>query len=95
MIIDNNTDYLKFIEENQSHNLIIDAIGSDINDHPAIAALSLVFVKNIFTGKNYTLSIDHPDGVFNIKKEKLLTDINSFVGKNKGIFEVYCSNIDM
>lgn len=78
MIIDNEKDYLKFISDYNQHDLIINTLGRDENYHPAVDDLCAVFIKSITNGRDFTLSVSHPDGVWNISKERLSNDLNKF-----------------
>jgi len=78
MIIDNEKDYLKFLNNYNQHDLIINILGCDERFHPAADELCAVFIKSITDGRDYTISVNHPDGVWNINKFRLLNDLNSF-----------------
>lgn len=78
MIIDNEKDYLKFIHNYNQHDLIINTLGCDERYHSVADELCAVFIKSVVDGRDYTISINHPDGVWNISKYRLIEDLNKF-----------------
>lgn len=86
MIIDSEQDYQLFLKETRSSDLIINVLETDSRFHSACNTLAAVFFKNINTGRDYTLAINHPDALFVVSSDTLIKDINSFVGK-KWVFD--------
>jgi DNA polymerase I-like protein with 3'-5' exonuclease and polymerase domains len=76
MIIDNEKDYLKFLNNYNQHDLIINTLGCDERYHPVVDELCAVFIKSITDGRDFVLSVNHPDGVWNIDKNRLINDLN-------------------
>lgn len=78
MIIDSESQYLKFLEKYNTHDLIINVLGCDDRYHPAADSPCAVFIKSIIDGHDFTISIDHPDGIWNANKLRLISDFNTF-----------------
>ena len=77
MIIDNEKDYLKFLNNYNRHDLIINTLGCDERFHPVADELCAVFIKSITDGRDFTLSVNHPDGVWNVDKNRIVNDLNN------------------
>ena len=86
MLIDSDQDYQLFLKENRSSDLIINVLEADTRFHAACNSVTALFFKNISTGKDYTIAVNHPDALFLIPHEVILKDINAFVGK-KWVFD--------
>ena len=76
MIIDSEKDYLEFLNNYNQHELIINTLGCDERYHSAVDELCAVFIKSITDGRDFVLSVNHPDGVWNIDKIQLINDLN-------------------
>lgn len=57
------SDAEQFISENSTGDLILHPIPVHAEIHPAQNKLSILFIKNIPSGKIYSLSFDHPDSI--------------------------------
>lgn len=86
MTIDSQQDYDQFFKDNGDSDVILDCIGKDDRYHPAADTACLLLVKNIKTYKYYSFSINHPDGIYHIDKNKLINDFNNLNVK-KWVFD--------
>ena len=68
-MIENIVDCNKFQEENQVGDLFLYAIPSKYGIHSAINFISIIFIRNLKTGKSYYFSISHPDSISTISWE--------------------------
>jgi len=65
-VIESQTDYNNFLKETDRHNLIIQVVPFDDKTiHACVSKLSAVLVKDLETDKTYTISVKHPDCLFN------------------------------
>jgi hypothetical protein len=81
MIIDSIEEYNKFITDHISDDLILHCVGIDPKYHPAVDSPCLFLVKSISSGMCFCISIAHPDALFNVDKQSLISDINRITGK--------------
>lgn len=78
MIVDSEKEYLKFISDYNQHDLIINVLGRDTRYHPVADELCAIFIKSINDGRDFILSVNHPDAVWNINKLRIIEDLKKF-----------------
>lgn len=60
-MIETTSDLTRFQLENQQGDWIVHVVPEDPTLHTAVSYPSLIFIRNILTGKNYYYSYNHPD----------------------------------
>lgn len=60
-MLEEKSDFDRFLSENEQGDWFVDAIPIDDGVHPASSQISILFIKNILTGKTYHYCFDHPD----------------------------------
>lgn len=80
-MINSPNDYKKFLEDNRSDDLFLYLVLTDDRDHPYTQPPSLLFVKNVNTKNTYCFSINHQDAPKVVEWEKLVSDINTLLGR--------------
>lgn len=77
MVIDSDSSYSNFLNDNSNGRCIIHIIVNNDDIHCACNRPLMVFIKNIDIDKTYIINIDHYDIKFKIPKEKLVNDLNN------------------
>jgi hypothetical protein len=62
-MIETVSDLQHFQLENSEGDLFLHAIPTDDNDHPNMCFPSLLFIRNLATGRTYGYSFEHPDSI--------------------------------
>ena len=60
-MIETTSDLTRFQLENQRGDWIVHVVPEDSNFHSAVSHPSIIFIRNILTGKSYYYSCNHPD----------------------------------
>jgi hypothetical protein len=81
MIIDDEKNYLDFLADYGTHDLLINVLGSDDRYHPKLDNLCAIFIRSITNGRDIVVSINHPDSTFQVSKNRLCNDLNKMLGK--------------
>lgn len=87
MIIDNEAQYIEYFDRIKFNNVIIHIIGKDPRLHPAMDSPSICCIGNLDDGEIGIVSIDHPDGIFNVSLSKIKDDINQKLIGDKWTFD--------
>lgn len=80
-MIDNKQSYEKFFSDIKNHDLILSVISDKPENHPATKIPIAVLVYDMETGKNYSISFEHPDLVYKTISEDFIERINYHEGR--------------
>src|SRR6185369_10294436 len=62
----------QFQLENLGGDMFLHAIAASTDIHPSISTLSIIFIKNLHSGKIYSFSIKHPDSIPEVNTQEFL-----------------------
>jgi hypothetical protein len=77
MIVGNDIDYNKFLNENSDGSVIIHIVTNNDNIHGTVSVPLVVFIKNIDTDKVYIINFDHYDIDYSLPIQKFVNDFNN------------------
>lgn len=71
-MIETISDFEKFQSENRDGDLILHVVPVESDSHPSDTFPSILFIRNISTGRSYYYAIDHPDSLPKISLKDLM-----------------------
>jgi len=74
-MIETATDYQKFLLENIEGDLFLHVIPTEENQHPVKSVPSILFIRNLSTGRTYYFSLGHSDSLPEISRDEVLDGI--------------------
>jgi hypothetical protein len=81
MMIETTADLTRFQLENQQGDWIVHAIPVDGSVHSAMSYPSLIFIRNILTGKSYYYSCNHPDSKSTLENVEFRMMLRSYTNR--------------
>lgn len=77
MVIENEHDYIKFLNENSEGRCILHVVVNNDNFHSVVCKPLLVFIRNIDSDKTCAINISHYDIEFRVDEKRLINDLNN------------------
>ena len=88
-MIETTDDFNRFLMENQQGDWFLHVVPESHDSHPAVSKMSVLFIRNLLTGKDYYFAYNHPDshpqfdkfifrGIFQAPNRKWVLDKKAF-----------------
>lgn len=87
MILRTYADCSRFLNENSEGDWILHLVPVEDGVHPVTTAPSLLFIRNVLTGKNYVYPIDHPDGTTEVRARFFIANCISHAKNRKWVLD--------
>ena len=68
-------DCRRFLEENRDGDWIVHAVPVEDGVHPSSTRPSIIFIKNISTGRTYYYACDHPDSIHTLDASRIKQEL--------------------